>query len=72
MNTLQNAIDTAFAEGEKCGRARVQKDEARAKSHKEWFTRYLNTQPEDDRKQIRDAFDNGYRAAATPPVTRFR
>jgi len=70
--TLQNKIEVAFAEGEKCGLARRQKDEARARFHSDWFARYLALQPKDERAQIRAAYDNGYRAVATPSVTYFK
>lgn len=64
LSTLQVAIETAFANGEQCGRARKQRDEARARSSKEWFNRWLTLQPASDRKQLQDAWDAGYRAGA--------
>lgn len=72
MPSLQLRIEIAFDNGRKCGLARKQKDEARARSHKDWFGRWLAEQPDMDKTQLRQAFDNGYSAEATPPVTYFK
>lgn len=62
MNTLQLLIEQAFEAGEQTGRARKENDESRARFHKDWFNRFLALQKDQDKKQIRDAFDNGYSA----------
>lgn len=62
MESLQLRIEQAFEVGEKTGLARKQKDESRAKFHKDWFNRFKAFQPAEDRNQIQQAFDNGYKA----------
>ena len=61
MESLQLLIEQAFEVGEKTGLARKQHDEARAKFHKDWFNRFLSLH-DADKVQLREAFDNGYRA----------
>lgn len=73
MHTLQLRIEQAFEAGEKTGIARKQKDEARAKFHSDWFHRFYAMQPQEDKTQLRQAFDNGYSAGrGSIPVTPFR
>lgn len=73
MLSLQVRIEQAFEAGEMTGKARKERDEARAKFHKEWFSRFKAVQPAEDRVQIQGAFDNGYKAGyGTIKVTYFR
>lgn len=62
MHTLQLRIEQAFEAGEKAGIARKQHDESRAKFHSDWFSRFYALQPNEDKAQVRQAYDNGYRA----------
>lgn len=49
--------------GYKCARARIQRDESRARFHKDWFTRALALENEEDRQYARKLFDQGYAEA---------
>lgn len=57
--------------GRNAGRARRQRDEARARHWIEYQSRYVSAQPEASRKGLVEAFNEAYREAATPPVTPF-
>lgn len=63
--TLQLLIEQAFEVGEKTGKARAERDEARAKFHKDWFNRFASLHSE-YKIQLRAAFDNGYSAGRGP------
>lgn len=62
MESLQLRIEQAFEVGQQTGKARRERDESRAKFHKDWFSRFKALQPAEDRGQIQTAFDNGYSA----------
>lgn len=73
MYTLQLRIEQAFEAGEKAGNARRERDESRAKFHSDWFNRFYAMQPQEDKTQLRQAFDNGYSAGrGVIPVVPFR
>ena len=61
MERLQLLIEQAFEVGEKTGLARKQRDESRAKFHKDWFNRFVALH-DADKVALREAFDNGYHA----------
>jgi hypothetical protein len=71
-NAKEQALLVAKDNGRNAGRARRQHDEARARHWTDYQSRYVSAQPAEDRKALVEAFNEGYRETATPPVTPFR
>lgn len=71
-NSQINPLDTYFDAGTRAGQASKQRDAARAKFHSKWAKRAIAMEPAHFQAEARKAFDDAYRAAATPQVAHFR
>lgn len=65
---MLNSPEAYFEAGSQTATARLQKDEARARFHRDWFSRARALEKVDDRKIAQRHFDDGY--AAVQPVRR--
>ncbi len=60
---LLNPIEFYQELGEKCGKARCQRDEATAQFHKRHLTQALALEADTAKEKARQAFDDAYREA---------
>jgi hypothetical protein len=58
----QADLETCRDLGRKAQEARAQHDESRAKFHTDYMRQFVNARPEDQRTELRAAFDAGYKA----------
>jgi len=61
MNALDD-LETCRELGRKAQEARAQHDESRAKFHTDYLRRFINARPDEQRNELRAAFDAGYKA----------
>ena len=66
--TEMNPISAYELAGERAGRARKNRDEAAARFHTEWMRRAVALESPEYGAKARRAFDDAYRAEATPSV----
>jgi hypothetical protein len=55
-------IDSCYELGKQAQQARAQYDESRAKFHTDYMRRFVNARPKEQHKELREAFDAGYKA----------
>jgi hypothetical protein len=60
---MLNTEHSYFEAGYRCARARIQKDEARAQFHKNWFNRAHILEKPEDRAYVQHLFNQGYTEA---------
>ncbi len=65
---MLNTPEAYFEAGSQTATARLQKDEARARFHRDWFSRARGLEKAEDRTTAQRHFDEGY--AAVQPVRR--
>ena len=60
---MKNTEHTYIEAGYKCAKARLESDEARATSWREYFSKMRNSEEDADKAEARRLFDQGYREA---------
>ena len=63
---MVNTIEAYREAGKRCGRARREHDEARAKLQSAWFNKAVWLEKPGDRPAATRAFNDAYREEATP------
>lgn len=63
---MLNSLTTYEDAGRRSAKARRQKDEAQCRFIKDWYRRAKAMERREDQASVTEAFERGYREAATP------